>query len=207
MAVRNESIRDALTVPNAITLGRLATSPFLAWQYAKDAKRWAPVVAIDALSDNGDGFLARLGEKYPKLAKFGFRTSELGRKADPFTDKFFGGQILLANFVNGVFDTPGRRTVGAASVAQKLVVGVQTWNREQHGVELEVGLPGKLIEFVTNSGFGTMMLAERIEDPEKREQRKTQGAMLAAIGVAAATVQTIRYAHQAGSITGQQPRQ
>lgn len=76
-----------ITIPNVLTFLRLLFAAPLFWAITADK----PIIAIifiilAALTDFFDGYLAR------KLRQ----QSRLGKIADPFVDKFFGGSSLLA---------------------------------------------------------------------------------------------------------------
>lgn len=67
-----------MNVPNAISLGRLVSVPFIAWLVVRESYGWAFVAfALAGLSDAIDGFLARvLDQRTP-----------LGATLDPAADK------------------------------------------------------------------------------------------------------------------------
>lgn len=196
---------DIFTIPNAITIGRLALSPFIARRLAKEpAKRW-PEAMLFAASDNVDGALARLGDKYPGLQRFGLRRSEIGRKADPFVDKVFTTEMIAAGYVGGVLDSAPAKALAIASLAQKATVGVQTWHHEREGIELQVRRSGKYLEFINNVGFGMQFIAESIDDPGRKQLVQRLGLGLAAIGIGGAFVNNFRYAVEADQLRQQLP--
>ncbi|HET7320629.1 MAG TPA: CDP-alcohol phosphatidyltransferase family protein [Candidatus Saccharimonadales bacterium] len=190
---------ELLTVPNGMTFGRLAISPLIAWKmYKNPAKAW-PVAAAVAVSDNLDGFFARLGDRSPMLAKLGFRRSEIGRKADPFVDKIFTTEMLVAGMANGVIP----KWLGALSLAQKGVISGLTIYNEANGIQLEVTKLGKRTEFITNAAIGSLFIAESITDDGKKEMFRSAAIALAAAGVAGASYATYDYAKTANQLKGQ----
>lgn len=196
--------RDGKTIPNLITFGRLAVTPYVAYRYHRTPVKWAPWAGVIGVSDNVDGGLAKLGDKYPKLHRFGLRSSELGRKADPITDKIYNGSLLAVSFKNGVLDTPFLKGVAAASLMQKLAVGIQTYRHENAGIELSVRPMGRIFELLTNVGLGSVALAEKTEEEELRSTRKLVGGIIGAIGVAGACYETVQY-YREGKQLLQQP--
>lgn len=194
---------DIFTIPNAITIGRLAVSPVVAWRLARNpAKRW-PEAMLFAASDNVDGALARLGDKYPKLQPLGFRRSEIGRKADPFVDKVFTTEMIAAGYVGGALASAPAKALAVASLAQKATVGAQTWRHEREGIELEVRQSGKYFEFANNLGFGMQFIAESITDPRRKQLVQRLGLGLAAIGIGGAFINNFRYGIEADQLRRQ----
>lgn len=189
-----ESItKDLLTVPNLLTFGRLAASPAVAWYMYKNPRKAWPVALAFAVSDNFDGILARLGDQHPELAKYGFRRSEIGRKADPFADKVFTAEILFAGMKNGVIP----KWLGALSLAQKGVVSGLTLHNEAQGIELAVTKLGKHSEFATNVAIGTLFIAESVDDAERKQQLRKTAIAVAVGGIAGASLATYGYYQRA----------
>ena len=88
-----------LTIPNALTLARMAASIPIAWLAAQGRDREALVLFVAAgLTDTLDGTIAR---------HFGQR-SKLGRLLDPLADKIFTGVsfLVLAAFREGLTGIP-----------------------------------------------------------------------------------------------------
>lgn len=175
--------QEVLTIPNELTAARFAASPWVALKLYREPESW-PLAAAFALSDIVDGKLARLGDKHPRLARLGFRRSELGRKADPFTDKVFTAEVLVAGMKNGVVP----KWLGAISLAQKAVVSGITIYNEAHGAEVEVTKLGKYSEFATNTAIGSLFIAESATEGEQREQMRQVAMTVAAGGIAGALV-------------------
>src|SRR5205807_2761877 len=175
------SRRDLLTVPNGLTLARLVMTPWVVKRLHDNPRTW-PTAAAFAFSDNFDGILARAGEPRPRLARLGFRTSEFGRKADPFTDKVFTAAVVGAGMHNGVIP----KTLGTASLVQKAVVSAVTvWN-ESHGAEIAVSKIGKRSEFATNMAYGVLFIATSLP-PEPRRVVRPVATAAGAAGVVAAS--------------------
>lgn len=190
---------ELFTIPNGLTGLRLLVSPFIAWKmYKSPAKTW-PLAAGIALSDNVDGFLARLGDKHPGLARIGLRRSEIGRKADPLADKIFTAEILIAGMANGVVP----RWLGAMSLAQKGVISGLTIHNEASGIELEVTKLGKRTEFITNAAIGSLFIAESITDDRKKDACRAAAIALAAAGILGASYAAYDYAKTANQLKSQ----
>ena len=76
-----------LTVPNVLSLFRIALIPVIAWLYAISGNMvWSGVVLIiSGLTDIADGWIAR---RYNMV-------SEVGKALDPIADKLTQGAVLL----------------------------------------------------------------------------------------------------------------
>ena len=191
--------KELFTIPNGMTAARLLVSPFVAWKmYKNPAKTW-PVAAAIALSDNADGFFARLGDKHPRLEKIGFRRSEIGRKADPLADKIFTAEILMAGMANSVVP----KWLGALSLAQKVMISGLTIHNETNGIELEVTKLGKRTEFITNVAIGSLFIAESISDGRQKNTFRSAATALAAAGIAGASYAAYDYAKTANQLKDQ----
>jgi phosphatidylglycerophosphate synthase len=181
------SRRELFTVPNGLTLTRLALTPWVVRRLHRDPHTW-PVAALFAFSDNFDGILARAGEARPHLARLGFRTSEFGRKADPLADKVFTASVVAAGVHNGVIPA----ALGVASLVQKVAVSsVTVWN-ESRGVEMAVTRTGKRSEFATNMAYGVLFIATSLRPGQRRVVRPI-ATVVGAAGVAAASYAAYTY--------------
>lgn len=187
---------DLWTVPNLLTFGRLVASPAVAYYMYKHPRKAWPIALAFALSDNVDGLLARLGDTHPELAKYGFRKSEIGRKADPFADKVFTAEVLAAGMKNGVIP----KWLGALSLAQKGVISGLTLYNEAHGVELEVTRLGKRTEFLTNVAIGSLFIAESIEDEQRKQVVRQTAIAIALGGIAGASLASYGYFRSAAQV-------
>ena len=175
------SRQELFTVPNGLTIARLVLTPWVVRRLYRDPQTW-PIAAVFAFSDNFDGILARAGERRPRLARLGFRTSEFGRKADPLTDKVFTAAVVAAGVHNGVIPA----ALGAASLVQKAgVSAVTVWN-ESRGVEMAVTRTGKRSEFATNMAYGVLFIATSLR-PDQRRVARPIATVVGAAGVAAAS--------------------
>jgi len=175
------SRQELFTVPNGLTIARLVLTPWVVRRLYRDPQTW-PIAAVFAFSDNFDGILARAGERRPRLARLGFRTSEFGRKADPLTDKVFTAAVVAAGVHNGVIPA----ALGAASLVQKAgVSAVTVWN-ESRGAGMAVTRTGKRSEFATNMAYGVLFIATSLR-PDQRRVVRPIAAVVGAAGVAAAS--------------------
>ena len=181
------SRQELLTVPNGLTLARLAMTPWVVKRLYEDPHTW-PVAAAFAFSDNFDGILARAGETRPHLARLGFRPSEFGRKADPLTDKIFTAGVVAAGMRNGVIP----KALGGASLVQKVAASAVTvWN-ESRGVEMAVTRAGKRSEFATNMAYGLLFIATSLR-PEQRRIVRPIAIAAGAAGVGGASYAAYTY--------------
>ncbi len=160
------SRREVLTVPNALTVARLVTTPWVVRKLHDQPRTW-PLAAAFAVSDNLDGILARAGDTRPELARLGLRSSELGRKLDPLTDKVFTAAVMGAGMHNGVIPAP----LALASLAQKAAAAVVTLSNESRGAQMAVSALGKQAEFGTNMAIGTLFMAESLPPRPRRVVR------------------------------------
>ena len=79
--------KDVLTIPNLLSLFRILLIPQIVWLYAVALRGYAAlaVVALSALTDVADGFIARHFHM----------VSELGKVLDPIADKLTQAALLL----------------------------------------------------------------------------------------------------------------
>jgi len=181
------SRRDLLTIPNGLTIARLVMTPWVVKRLHDNPRTW-PVAAAFAFSDNFDGILARAGNTRPRLARWGFRTSEFGRKADPLADKIFSAAVVAAGMHNGVIPAG----LGAASLVQKAAASAVTLSNEARGIEMEVTVVGKRAEFATNLSYGALFIATSLR-PEQRRVVRPVAVAVAAGGVVAASYAAYTY--------------
>jgi phosphatidylglycerophosphate synthase len=181
------SRQELFTIPNGLTLARLAMTPWVVKRLHEDPHTW-PIAAAFAFSDNFDGILARAGETRPRLARLGFRPSEFGRKADPLTDKIFTAAVVGAGMHNGVIP----KALGGASLLQKAAASAVTvWN-ESRGVEMAVTRAGKRSEFASNMAYGLLFIATSLR-PEQRRIVRPVAIAVGAAGVAGASYAAYTY--------------
>jgi phosphatidylglycerophosphate synthase len=193
------SRHDLITVPNALTLTRLALTPWVVKRLHRDPQTW-PIAAAFAFSDNFDGILARAGETRPHLARLGFRTSEFGRKADPLTDKVFTAAVVAAGMHNGVIPV----ALGAVSLVQKAAVSAVTVSNESRGIEMAVTGIGKRSEFATNMAYGMLFIATSLGRDHRRTVRRI-AIGVGAVGVAGASYAGYTYWRD-GRVRQQRPK-
>ena len=168
-----EEVVDAgfWTIPNAITLARMAYTERLVRQLESDPARYGPKAIAVALSDNADGILARWLNQ----------TSEFGRRLDPVAD------VYLSSRMAWVLDRAGviPRALTAATLAQKATKSavVVTAAAQVGDAKTEVTKLGKYSEFATNTGVAGLMLSERIQDTAKRKIARGASVALMATGI------------------------
>lgn len=90
--------KNIVTLPNLLSLIRLAMIPFICYAYFKmqDYVATAILIAASALTDIVDGIIAR---------KFNM-VSDLGKMLDPFADKLTEGVLILALSIDYPFLIP-----------------------------------------------------------------------------------------------------
>lgn len=120
-----------LTVPNVLSLGRLATVPLFIWLFVTGRENAAVVLfALGASTDFLDGYIAR---------RTGTIT-ELGRLLDPLADRIFILALAVALVARGVL--PGWLAI--AVIARDLLVVTAFPLLERRGIErLRVSFLGK----------------------------------------------------------------
>lgn len=196
----DELLRDVATVPNGVTTARLLAVPWLYKRMLSEpANNWGKAMVF-AVSDNVDGTLARLEDRHPRLAKFGFRRSETGRKLDPLVDKIF----TASQFYAGIKNKTVPKSFGAAAIAQKVAVSALTIDSELRHQEATVSNTGKIGEFVTNWATGGLVMSSSVENPVYRRGLRVVSGALGAVGLALSTTATVGYARQSGRLP-QQP--
>lgn len=111
MAARVDEDR-ILTIPNALSVGRLLCVPLFLWLLFGRDDRYAAGLLLGALgvTDCADGYIARHFHQ----------ESRLGRILDPTADRILLGVGVVALLVDGSMP----RWVGALAVSREVVVGV-----------------------------------------------------------------------------------
>jgi phosphatidylglycerophosphate synthase len=184
---------EVLTVPNIITLGRLVLSPLVARRLEKDPVGKWKQTGLFMMSDNLDGFGAKVGSRSAFLSRIGFRKSEFGRKADPFTDTIVTSEMLVAGVRGGVVP----KWLAGLSLAQKALKsyhGVSAWRQ---GTEVQVSDFGRHMEGVTNLSVGMLFPGEGIENEEQRRNYRQKLLVGAVVGIAGAYMADRGYVAQA----------
>lgn len=128
------------TVPNCISLLRIASIPFIAWLIAQRCMAWALVVlALSAMSDGLDGIIAR---------RFN-QVSKIGQILDPIADRLLIFCSILALGVAGVIPWWLLIVVGVRDFLMALLVLVLA--QHDYGP-----LP---VHFVGKAGTAVLMVA------------------------------------------------
>ncbi len=192
---------DAFTIPNAVTIGRLMLSPFVAHKLRKDPENNWKKAGVLVLTDNLDGFLAKVLGKSPQLRKLGFRKSEFGRLIDPLTDKPVIAQMIKAGIDANVIPS----WLGYTSLAQKTGIAAFAVSAGMKGANLEVTDQGRHSEFATNLGMGLLFPASEIEDPVLRSLARGSAIALAVGGIGGALAANMDYVGSARLQLAQQP--
>jgi cardiolipin synthase (CMP-forming) len=88
-----DSLGRVLTVPNAITVARLACVPLFVWLLFSDHRQTdaAVLLALLGASDFADGFVARRWHQ----------VSKVGKVLDPAADRILLGTAVISVMVNG----------------------------------------------------------------------------------------------------------
>ena len=131
-AVRPDQQGRVLTVPNAISVARLAGVPVFLWLVlGPQADGWAVALLIAAaLSDWLDGAIARAWNQQ----------SRLGQVLDPAADRLYIAATLIGLAIRGIIPW----WLVALLVARELVLGAALLVLRRHGYgPLQVSLVGK----------------------------------------------------------------
>ena len=131
-AVRPDQQGRILTVPNAISVARLAGVPVFLWLVlGPQADGWAVALLIAAgLSDWLDGVIARAWNQQ----------SRLGQVLDPAADRLYIAATLIGLAIRGIIPW----WLVAVLVARELVLGAALLVLRRHGYgPLQVSLVGK----------------------------------------------------------------
>lgn len=134
------------TVPNALSLVRLATIPLFVWlALVPQADGWAALVlAIGGITDYLDGWLARRWDQ----------VSRIGQLLDPIADRLTTLAVLVVFLVRGV--VPWWFVL--VLVARDAVLAVQMGRLKRFGVTgLPVNFPGKAATFNLLMAFPLLM--------------------------------------------------
>lgn len=197
-----ETVHELATVPNALTLARLAYSPRMVKRLHDNPGGYWHKAAAVMLSDMLDGKLARLGRTSALLATLGFRESETGRKLDPFVDKITTSEVLVAGMHNNTIP----KSIGALALAQKAAISGYTLWATAKGAEIHVTKWGKRFEAGINVGLGSFFVAESFADnPPVQQAVRTGAAVLGTASILGAALNDLNYVHQARQQLGRQP--
>ncbi|HEX2235920.1 MAG TPA: CDP-alcohol phosphatidyltransferase family protein [Actinomycetota bacterium] len=172
-----------LTVPNALSLARLATVPVFVWLFVSGRENAAVVVyGIGAVSDFFDGYLAR---------RMGAVTT-LGKLLDPLADRVLIVALCIALLARGVLSP----WLAGAIVGRDLIL-LSLWPvLERRGVErIPVNLAGKAATAallfgltwlaLSQTSFGWATIGDRV------------GSVAVGVGAALYWAAALLYARQA----------
>lgn len=140
-----------LTIPNLVSLARLAGVPLFLWLFlVAHADGWAvAVLAVGGSSDWVDGFLARrLGQ-----------VSRLGEVLDPLADRLYILATLIALTIREI--VPWWFTI--ALLAREVVLAVSLGVLRRHGYgPPPVHYVGKTATFILLLAFPVLLLADAV---------------------------------------------
>ncbi|MDQ0381843.1 CDP-alcohol phosphatidyltransferase family protein [Amycolatopsis thermophila] len=142
-------LRQAWTVPNLLSLLRLAGVPVFLWLLlGPKADGWAlALLVFSGLSDWLDG----------KLARWLDQTSRLGQLLDPAADRLYIVATLIAFLVRGIVPW----WLVAVLIGRELLVGVALLVLRRHGyAPPEVTYIGKAATFVLMYAFPFLLLTQ-----------------------------------------------
>ncbi|KAA9151348.1 CDP-alcohol phosphatidyltransferase family protein [Amycolatopsis acidicola] len=142
-------LRQALNVPNILSLLRLAGVPVFLWLLlGPQADGWAlAVLVFSALTDWLDG----------KLARWLNQMSRLGQLLDPAADRLYIAATLVAFLIRGIIPW----WIFAALVLREAVVGVCLLVLRRNGfAPPEVTYTGKAATFVLMYAFPFLLLTQ-----------------------------------------------
>lgn len=141
--------RDALTVPNLVSLARLAAVPYFWWVLLAEDRVGlaAALIFVIGTTDWVDGYLARrLGQ-----------VSELGKFLDPLADRLMIASALLGGLVAGVVPL----VIGLPLLAREAAVGVgAAFLGARGGGTLAVRDLGKTATFLLYGALPAFYLSE-----------------------------------------------
>ena len=147
-------MREAITLPNAISVARLALVPVFLWLLVGEDRvaeaGW--LFGFIGATDWVDGYLAR------RLNQ----VSEVGKFLDPLADRFAVGAALIAGLLTG--DLP--RWFAAAILAREVVVSIGALVLGARGVRLDVRTLGKVATLMVYASIGWYLVGTGMDvDP------------------------------------------
>jgi cardiolipin synthase (CMP-forming) len=136
-----------LTVPNLLSLGRLATVPVFVWLFVTNREDLAVVIyGLAAFTDFFDGYVARRTDTI----------TELGRVLDPLADRVFIGALAVALVARGLLPP---LLAGAVLVRDVVVVGAFLLLERRDEPRLRVNRVGKTATALLLAGLSFLALA------------------------------------------------
>lgn len=129
-------MRDALTIPNAVSLARLLAVPWFWWVLLvqDDVGLAALLIFVIGGTDWIDGYLAR------KLNQ----VSKVGAFLDPLADRLMIASAIVAGMIAGVLPL----IIGIPLIFREVAVGLGALVYAGKGGEIEVRYLGKLSTFL-----------------------------------------------------------
>jgi len=138
------------TIPNALTIARVAAIPIFAWLYlrAGDGPAWGAGIffAAAALTDQLDGYLARRWRVQ----------SSFGKVADPFADRLMIGTAVVLMWLTGRVPLVAALVILARDLV--LVLGYKLV--ASSGYRLEVSFLGKLATWILYAALGFVLVTK-----------------------------------------------
>ncbi len=148
-------MHNVLTIPNAISVARLALVPVFLWLLLAEERvaeaGW--LFGIIGATDWVDGYLARRLDQVTELGKF----------LDPLADRLAVGAALIAGLITG--DLP--RWFAAAVLAREVAISVGAlYIGARAGTKLEVRRLGKLATLLVYAAIGWFLVGRGMDvDP------------------------------------------
>ena len=130
-------MKDALTIPNAVSLIRLLAIPYFWWVtlVADDIPRAAILIFVIGGTDWVDGYLARRLDQVSAVGKF----------LDPLADRLMIASALVAGLLAGVVPL----VIGIPLIVREAVVAVGALIMSRRGVgDIVVRYEGKVATFL-----------------------------------------------------------
>ena len=138
------------TIPNALTIARVAAIPIFAWLYlrAGDGPAWGAGIffAAAALTDQLDGYLARRWQVQ----------SSFGKVADPLADRLMIGTAVVLMWLTGRVPLVAALVILARDLV--LVLGYKLV--APSGYRLEVSFLGKLATWILYAALGFVLVTK-----------------------------------------------
>ena len=153
------SSRAIVTLPNAISVARLATVPVFMWLFTRDREEAAVIVyGAGAVSDFLDGYVARRTSA----------VSDLGILLDPLADRIFVVALAAALVTRGAL--PGWLALGIIGRDVLLLACWPLVERRQTA-RIRVGFAGKAATALLLTGLAWLALGETTYALGRRARR------------------------------------
>ena len=140
-------MRDALTIPNAVSLARLLAVPWFWWVLLgqDDVGLAALLIFVIGGTDWVDGYLARKLNQVSKVGVF----------LDPLADRLMIASAIVAGMIAGVLPL----VIGIPLILREVGVGLGALVYAGKGGEIEVRYLGKLSTFLLYGAIPSFYLA------------------------------------------------